>query len=91
MEDCRQVAAFLYGDEFWYGDPLREVHGLSEDQLFWVPHPKGLCALWHVGHVAHRERTHIAGFLQGLEGELLPKHPEEGPVILNLQCYGVLI
>ena len=71
-----QVADFLYGDDFWYGDPLREVRGLDGEQLLWVPGPKGICALWHVGHIAHRERTHIGGFLQGLKGELVPRRYE---------------
>jgi hypothetical protein len=73
MQTCRDVAEFLYSGEFWYGDPLREVDGLTEKQLLWAPAPKALCALWHVGHIAHRERTHIGGFLQGLQGELVPQ------------------
>ena len=72
MVHWRDVAHFLYGQGFWYADPLKEIEGLDEDQLFWVPDPKGLCILWQVGHIAHRERTHIGGFLQGLHGEMIP-------------------
>jgi hypothetical protein len=28
--------------------------------------------LWHVGHIAHRERTHVGRFVQGLKGEIIP-------------------
>ena len=74
MSNWREVAQFLYGPEFWYTDPEREIYGLTEDQLFWVPDPKGLCVLWHVGHVAHRERLHIGRFLQGLpESDIIPQ------------------
>jgi hypothetical protein len=74
---CQKVAQFLYGDArggegFWYAHPLQEVEGLTEEQLFWVPNPKSLCMLWHVGHIAHRERTHIGRFLEGLDGEIIP-------------------
>lgn len=73
MSSWREVAQFLYGAEFWYTDPDREIHGLTEEQLFWVPDPKSLCILWHVGHVAHRERLHIGRFLQGQpEQEIIP-------------------
>ena len=37
-----------------------------------MPDPNSLCALWHVGHVAHRERYHIGKFLQGIEGDVIP-------------------
>ena len=33
--------------------------------LFWVPDPNGMCILWQIGHIAHRERLHIGVFLQG--------------------------
>jgi hypothetical protein len=72
MSEWQNVLKFLYGSDFWYCDPLREVDGLSEDQLFWTPDPKGLCVLWQVGHIAHRERTHIGGFLQWLDGVIIP-------------------
>jgi hypothetical protein len=66
----KEVAQYMYGDVltrrgFWYSHPLFEVSGLSEEQLFWTPGPKSLCILWHVGHIAHRERLHIGVFLEG--------------------------
>ena len=72
-----EVFHFLYGDArtgrgFWYSHPVHEVDGLSEDQLFWVPGPKSLCMLWHVGHIAHRERVHVGKFMQALQGEEIP-------------------
>jgi len=79
MSEWRDVAHFLYGrggiylpEGFWYADPLREIDGLTEEQLFWVPDPNSLCILWHVGHIAHRERTHVGRFLQGLQGTIVP-------------------
>jgi hypothetical protein len=72
MSKWKEVAHFLYGQGFWYADPLREIKGLSEEQLFWVPDPRSLPILWHVGHIAHRERTHIGKFLQGLQGIIIP-------------------
>jgi len=60
------------GDSFWYAQPLREIRGLDEDQLFWTPNETSLCMLWHVGHIAHREKLHIAKLIQGQEGEVFP-------------------
>jgi hypothetical protein len=65
------VMRFLYGDTppgagFWYQDPIREVEGLTADQLFWIPDPHSLCLLWQVGHIACRERLHLSAFCQGL-------------------------
>ena len=76
MSKWNDVAHFMYGPEFWYANPLREISGLTDEQLFWVPDPKSLCALWHVGHIAHRERLHIGRFLQGLQGEIIPPQYE---------------
>jgi hypothetical protein len=76
VADWQAVAEFLYGEEFWYSDPFREVEGLTEEQLFWVPNPKCLCILWQAGHIAHRERTHIGRFLQGVEQDLIPSRYE---------------
>ena len=76
MSKWNDVARFLYGPEFWYTDPIREIYALTDEQLFWVPEPTSLCILWHVGHIAHRERLHIGGFLQGLEGEIIPPQYE---------------
>lgn len=79
MGYLHDLAHFMVGDAnanrgFWYAHPLKEVRGLSEEQLLWVPHPGSLCMLWHVGHIAHRERLHIGKFLQGIEG---PVHPPQ--------------
>ena len=63
MSEWQDVFHFLYGRGFWYADPLREVAGLTEEQLFWTPDPKALCALWHVGHIAHRERSRVGAGL----------------------------
>lgn len=50
----------MSGDAFWYSDPLRDVKGLNDEQRLWVPGTQALCILWHVGHIAHRERMHAA-------------------------------
>jgi hypothetical protein len=81
MSSWRDLAQFMYGDVrydegFWYAHPLWEINGLSEEQLYWTPGPGSLCMLWHVGHIAHRERTHVGRFLQGLGGEILPAEYE---------------
>ncbi len=83
MSEWKDVAHFLYGrgtwvqvKGFWYADPLREIKGLTDEQLFWVPDPNSLCILWHVGHTAHREQTHIGRFLQGLQGKIIPHQYE---------------
>ena len=70
MSEWKDLLTFLYGDVcsnrgFWYSHPLREVAGLTEAQLFWTPDPNSLCALWHMGHIAQRERLHVGLFLQG--------------------------
>jgi len=65
--------AFHWGfGGFWYADQLKEIDGLSEDQLFWTPSSKSLCILWHTGHIAHRERFHIGWFLEGQREALIP-------------------
>ncbi len=73
MSEWHDLAHFLYGRGFWYADPIREIEGLSTEQLFWTPDPKGLCVLWQVGHIAHREQTHLGGFLQGPHGTMVPE------------------
>ena len=72
MSHWHELAHFLYDRGFWYADPLKEIDGLSEEQLLWVPDPNALCILWQVGHIAHREGEHIGRFLEGLKGELRP-------------------
>ena len=77
MSEWKKLAQWMYGDVktsrgFWYSHPLHEIRGLNEDQLLWVPDVNCLCMLWHVGHIAHRERVHIGKFLQGHEGPVIP-------------------
>jgi hypothetical protein len=85
MSDWQDLAQFMYGDVrfdkgFWYSHPLWEINGLTEVQLYWTPSPDSLCMLWEVGHIAHRERTHVGRFLQGLQGEIiLPQYEVFGP------------
>ena len=76
MSNWRDLAHFLYGRGFWYADPLREIQGLDEEQLFWTPSPEGLCTLWQTGHIAHREGEHIERLLQGKRGQFRPKQYE---------------
>jgi hypothetical protein len=81
MSKWNELAHWLYGDVkmdrgFWYSHPLYEVNGLTEEQLFWVPDDRNLCMLWHVGHIAHRERVHIGKFLQGVDRDLIPSQYE---------------
>lgn len=72
MSEWNELAHFLYGRGFWYATPEREIDGLTEEQLFWVPGSNNLPILWHAGHIAHRERFHIGRFLQGLAGDIIP-------------------
>jgi len=73
MSEWNKVVHWCFGHGFWYANPLEEIKGLSEEELFWVPNPNSLCALWHVGHIAHRERFHIGHFLQGHdEKDIIP-------------------
>lgn len=81
MSEWKDVALWMYGDVlrdrgFWYSHQLYAIDGLTEEQLLWVPDPKSLCILWHMGHIAHRERTHIGRFLQGLQGTIIPPQYE---------------
>lgn len=36
MAGLKELAEFLYGKKFWYMDPINEVAGLTEEQMFWV-------------------------------------------------------
>jgi hypothetical protein len=76
MTGLKELTHFIYGKGFWYADPVKEIDGLTEKHILWVPNPKSLCILWHVGHIAHRERIHIGVFLQGLKGEIIPEQFE---------------
>jgi hypothetical protein len=74
MTVWNEAAHWAFGRGFWYADPLVEVQDLSDAQLFWAPTPLSLSVIWHVGHIAHRERYHIGHLLQGLpESDLFPK------------------
>ena len=72
MTELQNLAHFLYGRGFWYADPLKEIDGLKDEHLFWIPDSKSMCTFWHVGHIAHRERWHIGGFLQGKVDNIIP-------------------
>lgn len=61
-----------FGEGFWYADPLQEVREMTEEQLLWSPMPKVRCPLWHLGHIAHRERFHIGHLLQDKREGLIP-------------------
>ena len=81
MSEWKDVALWMYGNiradiGFWYSHQLFEIDGLTDQHLFWVPDPNGLCILWHAGHIAYKERTHIDKFLQGLKGTVIPPQYE---------------
>ena len=81
MSEWVKLALWMYGDVrtdrgFWYSHPLFAIHGLDEDGLFWVPDENNLCMLWHVGHIAHRERLHIGRFVEDLDGPIVPPRYE---------------
>jgi hypothetical protein len=76
MANSKTMLSFLYGRGFWYADPLLEIKGLTKEQLLWIPTPRSLCILWHVGHIAHREKTHIGIFLKGLKPPIIPSEYE---------------
>lgn len=77
MSELKKVALWMFGnvktDEgFWYSHYIHLIDGLSEEQLFWIPDPKKLPIIWHIGHIAHRERIHIGKIIQRLEGNIIP-------------------
>lgn len=65
MNNLNDAVHWAFGRGFWYADPVEEVKGLTAEQLFWVPTPRSLCAIWHIGHIARAECFHIGHFLQG--------------------------
>ncbi|MBN1867646.1 DinB family protein [Candidatus Sumerlaeota bacterium] len=75
MTIWNDAAHWALGRGFWYADPVVEVCDLSEAQLFWVPTPLSLSVIWHVGHIAHRERYLVGHVLQGISEDDL-KIPE---------------
>ncbi len=76
MPEWKELAHFLYGDGFWYADPLKEIEGLTNEQLYWIPDENSLPIIWQVGHIAHRERTHVGFFLQGEKDAIIPPRYE---------------
>lgn len=79
MSELKKVALWMFGDlkkkppeGFWYSHYAWIIYGLSEEQLFWVPDPKKLPLIWHVGHIAHRERFHIGHIIQKLKTTIIP-------------------
>ena len=81
MSEWNDLTLWLYGDVrtgkgFWYSHPLHEIRELQEEQLFWVPDDNSLCMLWHVGHIAHREKFHIDKVIQGQDGQIIPDRYE---------------
>lgn len=77
MSELKKVALWMFGnvktDEgFWYSHYIHIIDGLSEEQLFWIPDPKKLPIIWHMGHIAHRERSHIGKIIQRLERNIIP-------------------
>jgi hypothetical protein len=76
MREYKDMLHFLYGRGFWYADPFLEIKGLTEEQLLWIPTPHSLCILWHVGHIGHREKTHIGIFGKGLKPPIIPPQYE---------------
>ena len=67
--DLNDAFHWAFGRGFWYADPLAEMKGLSEEQLYWSPAPDIQCVLWHVGHIGHRECFHIQCMLKGRDEE----------------------
>ena len=73
MAGLTELAAFLYGKKFWYMDPINEVAGLTEEQMFWVRDEVSLPIIWQVGHIAHREQLHLRIMIQGHEPDIIPE------------------
>lgn len=76
MKNWKDILHFFYGWGFWYSDPLTLIEDIDDKDFFWVPDSNSLCILWHVGHIAHRERSHIGIFIQGLGTEIIPQKYE---------------
>ena len=78
MSEWNGLVQWLYGDVrtgrgFWYSHSLHSVSELTDGQLLWVPDETSLCMLWHVGHIAHREKLHVAQLIQGQEDTGIPE------------------
>ncbi|MEA3311633.1 MAG: hypothetical protein U9Q76_05380 [candidate division WOR-3 bacterium] len=93
MSEWKELAHFLYGKGFWYADPIREIKGLTEEQLFWVPNENSLPIIWQVGHIAHRSlavyhhQPHRASYRQNsiVKGD---DRGNQGKGVLMV-CYGL--
>lgn len=77
MSELKQVALWMFGNVktpkgFWYSHYIHLIDGLSEEQLFWVSDPKKLPIIWQIGHIAHRERSHIGAIIQKLKDNIIP-------------------
>ncbi len=72
--DLNDAFHWGFGRGFWYANPAGEIKGLTEDHLYWSPAPRVQCALWHVGHIAHRECVHLKCLLEGkLAKDVIPE------------------
>jgi hypothetical protein len=81
MSDIKNIAFWMFGDVkkdqgFWYSHQINTISGLKEPQFFWVPTSKSLCILWHIGHIAHREKYHIDKILKDIKGIIIPQKYE---------------
>ena len=77
MSELKKIALWMFGDVktpegFWYSHYIHIIDGLSEEQLFWIPDPKKLPIIWHIGHIAHRECTHIVNIIQRIKDNIIP-------------------
>jgi hypothetical protein len=77
MSELKKVALWMFGDVktgegFWYSHYIYNIIDLSEEQLFWIPDPKKLPIIWHIGHIAHRECIHIVNIIQKSKDKVIP-------------------
>lgn len=77
MSGLKKVALWMFGnvkttEGFWYSHYLKLIDGLSDKDLFWIPDPKQLPIIWHVGHIAHRETSHIRYIIQKHKKNIIP-------------------
>ncbi|MHA2281805.1 MAG: DinB family protein [Promethearchaeota archaeon] len=78
MLELKEVALWMFGDVktpegFWYSHYIHLIDGLSEEQLFWIPDPKKLPIIWHIGHIAHRESTHFKNIIRRMKDKIIPQ------------------
>jgi hypothetical protein len=70
MSPWNELTRWMYGDArqeqgFWYAHPLEEIHGLTEEQLLWVPNEQCLC---------RTDCDHQGGAVNGAVSFYTPKH-----------------